>query len=115
VALQLAKQLGRNPREIADESRHMALARAASASFQSVEVAGPGFLNITLTDAALTGAGDHQARQALRSDTVVIETNNPNPFKAMHIGHGYNAILGDTIANLIEQAGRCDVPRELPR
>jgi arginyl-tRNA synthetase len=37
--------------------------------------------------------------------TVVIETNNPNPFKAMHIGHAFNAILGDTIANLLEASG----------
>ncbi|HSX43908.1 MAG TPA: arginine--tRNA ligase, partial [Candidatus Saccharimonadales bacterium] len=36
---------------------------------------------------------------------VVIETNNPNPFKAMHIGHAFNAILADTIANLIETGG----------
>src|SRR5690606_28439398 len=39
------------------------------------------------------------------SQTVVIETNNPNPFKAMHIGHAYNSILADTVANLIETSG----------
>jgi arginyl-tRNA synthetase len=102
IAMQLTKQLGRNPREIADEIA-VALGESSNA-IRSVEVAGPGFLNITLTDAVLqTQATTKPA--ALRSDTVVIETNNPNPFKAMHIGHGYNAILGDTIANLIEQAG----------
>ena len=102
VAMQLAKQLGRNPREIAEEIA--ASLRESSGAIRSVEVAGPGFLNITLTDAALQAQATTEPGK-LRSDTVVIETNNPNPFKAMHIGHGYNAILGDTIANLIEQAG----------
>lgn len=101
IALKLAKQLGRNPREVATE---IAGSLGGSAPIQSVEVAGPGFLNITLTDDAL--CRQVTAKPAtLRSDTVVIETNNPNPFKAMHIGHGYNAILGDTVANLIEYAG----------
>lgn len=100
VALQLAKKLGKNPREIAD-----ALAVSINApSITKTEVAGPGFLNITLADEALIAALDQRPAQS-SGQTVVIETNNPNPFKAMHIGHAFNAILGDSIANLIEAGG----------
>jgi arginyl-tRNA synthetase len=101
VALQLSKKLGKNPREIgealADKLRgHELLA--------DVQVAGPGFLNFRLTDAALL----EQARRTPQPESgeVVIETNNPNPFKAMHIGHAFNAILADTIANLLKISGK---------
>lgn len=103
VALQLAKQLGKNPREVAEalksEIQHDAV--------QSVEIAGPGFLNLKLTDQALVSQVQQEtvAHAALAGKTVVIETNNPNPFKAMHIGHAFNAILADTIANLVEKGG----------
>ncbi len=101
IALQLAKQVGKSPREIAE---------AIAAGLQDgriikAEVAGPGFINITLSDGALLAQATAQPHKSLHDSTVVIETNNPNPFKAMHIGHAFNAILGDTIANLIEQGG----------
>lgn len=100
VALRLSKQLGKNPREIATQ-----IAAELNGDFiAKTEVAGPGFINITLTEVALLDLAN-ASPQKQRSDTVVIETNNPNPFKAMHIGHGFNAILGDTIANLIEADG----------
>lgn len=101
AALQLAKQLSKNPREVAEAIR----ASLKHESILSVEIAGPGFLNLTLTDQALVAATKSQATKALEGQTVVIETNNPNPFKAMHIGHAFNAILADTIANLIEVGG----------
>lgn len=102
VALQLAKPLGRNPREVAEEI----CSSLQSEFIAKAEVAGPGFINITLTDSALIEMS-HEARvaQNRQGQTVVIETNNPNPFKAMHIGHAFNAILGDTIANLVEASG----------
>lgn len=100
VALQLSKKLGRNPRDIASEIA----GKLQDDLIEKTEVAGPGFINITLTNAALVQLASSEPRKQ-RSDTVVIETNNPNPFKAMHIGHGFNAILGDTIANLIEADG----------
>ena len=102
VALQLAKQVGKNPREIAELVREML---AADEHLQSIEVAGPGFLNLKLTDAALAEEVVVQPVQTRNGQTAVIETNNPNPFKAMHIGHAFNAILADTIANLLETSG----------
>lgn len=96
VALQLSKHLGQNPRDIAQK-----IIDEADVAGASLELAGPGFINITLADSLLL----EQVRassQKVMEGVVVIETNNPNPFKAMHIGHAFNAILGDTLANLLE-------------
>lgn len=100
VAMQLAKPLGRNPREVAEEI----CSKLQSDQIAKTEVAGPGFINITVTDDALAELAKSEPSKTVEG-TVVIETNNPNPFKAMHIGHAFNAILGDTLANLIEAGG----------
>lgn len=102
IALQLAGKQGRNPREIAEE---IALKLRDTGDFAEVTVAGPGFINMRLSDAALLALVGAPARKQREGQTVVIETNNPNPFKAMHIGHAFNAIIADTIANLIESSG----------
>ncbi|MGB3023440.1 MAG: arginine--tRNA ligase [Candidatus Saccharimonadales bacterium] len=100
VALQLSKQLGRNPRDIAQE---IADKLTTVSEVKTVTIAGPGFINITLTDDSLFALVHHVSEPAAGDSTIVIETNNPNPFKAMHIGHAMNAIVADTIANLLEQ------------
>lgn len=102
IALQLAGKQGRNPREIAEE---IAGKLRESGDFAEVSVAGPGFINLRLSDAALLELAKSEPSKSREGQTVVIETNNPNPFKAMHIGHAFNAILGDTIANLLEASG----------
>lgn len=102
VALQLAKQVGKNPREIATE---IADALRDTGEYQAVEVAGPGFINITLGGQALLALTREEPAATRAGEQTVIETNNPNPFKAMHIGHGFNAVLGDTIANLLAVSG----------
>jgi arginyl-tRNA synthetase len=99
VALQLAKPLGKNPRDIADQ---IAQRLRESGEYDEVSIAGPGFINIRLSTAALIELAQGQALPGRIDRTIVIETNNPNPFKAMHIGHAFNAVLGDTIANLLE-------------
>lgn len=101
VALQLAKKVGKPPREIAEM---IADKLREDVDYQEVTVAGPGFINIRLNDAALIAELALQAEHE-RTGKVVIETNNPNPFKAMHIGHAFNAILADTVANLLEADG----------
>lgn len=101
IALQIAGRVGRSPRDIASK-----IATGLEGDIiSSVEVAGPGFINITLSDKALIELLDMQASKPYKGQSVVIETNNPNPFKAMHIGHAFNAILGDTVANLIQAGG----------
>ncbi len=102
IALQLAGRLGRNPREIAEEIAAR-LREAGKAS--EATVAGAGFINIRLSDVALLELAKAQPAKPREGTTVVIETNNPNPFKAMHIGHAMNAIVADTIANLLQASG----------
>ncbi len=103
VGLQLAKQLGKNPRQLAQEIADYI--KDSSLLIAAVEVAGPGFINISLTDEAVWSSVNQPLTQPYKGQSVVIETNNPNPFKAMHIGHALNAVLGDTLANLIEAGG----------
>lgn len=102
VALQLAKQVGDNPRKIAEQ---IAEKLAETGEYEAVEVAGPGFINIRLKPGALLALTKKEPLPSRAGQTTVIETNNPNPFKAMHIGHAFNAILGDTVANLLAVSG----------
>lgn len=101
VALKITKQVGKNPREIAEV---LASVLNTQKMVAEVSVAGPGFLNITLTDEYLLA--EMQIELNMDTGEVVIETNNPNPFKAMHIGHAFNAILADTVANLLDSSGK---------
>lgn len=102
VALQLAKPLGKNPREVAEQ---IADVLRANEDISEVAVAGPGFINIRLSDSTTLGLIRQEPRPYRAGQTVVIETNNPNPFKPMHIGHAYNAVLADTMANLLAVSG----------
>jgi arginyl-tRNA synthetase len=107
VALQLAGRLQRNPREVAEELATK-LREALGDRVREVSVAGPGFVNIALSDAAIT-------EQALKAPTtkpnsyqgqvVVTEYSDPNPFKVLHAGHIYTSVVGHVISNLIETAG----------
>lgn len=101
VALKLSKQLGRNPREIAQE----VVENITSDLVAKAEVAGPGFINITLTDAALTTLADARPSQSLAGKVVLAEYSDPNPLKPLHAGHLYTTLVGDTISRLVENAG----------
>ncbi|MDB5185518.1 MAG: Arginine-tRNA ligase, partial [Candidatus Saccharibacteria bacterium] len=110
VALQLAGRLNKNPREIADALATELQTRLIEI-VSNVTVAGPGFINIRLTDRAMLASATMPAAPGVyASKEMVIETNNPNPFKDMHIGHAYNSIVADTVANLLE-AGQGNVHR----
>jgi arginyl-tRNA synthetase len=107
VALQLAGQLKRNPREIADELAGK-LRENLGDRARDVSVAGPGFVNVFLSDASLT----RQTLAALdskpvnyRGKIVVAEYGDPNPFKILHAGHLYTDVVGDAVANLMEVSG----------
>lgn len=102
VALQLAKPLGKNPREIAEM---IAENLRKEEEFSEVSVAGPGFINVKLSDQSVLNSLKKEPTTKRTGQTVVIETNCPNPFKAMHIGHALNAILADTMANLLAVDG----------
>lgn len=102
VALQLAGRLGKNPRDIAVE---IADNLRGTGQFAAAEVAGPGFINITLTDAALIAKATAPLSKVYDGISYVTEYSCPNAFKELHTGHLYQTILGDVIARLIEQAG----------
>jgi arginyl-tRNA synthetase len=101
IALQLSKQLGQNPRDIA---AHIA-ENLTHAWIDRSEVAGPGFINIYLSDAALIALITSEPPKPLAAQTVVAEYSDPNPFKVLHAGHLYTSLVGDAVANLLENAG----------
>jgi arginyl-tRNA synthetase len=105
VALQLAKPLGKNSRELAEELSG-ALRESLVDMVTEVTIAGPGFINLRLTDQALLSAVDtHPREEAMAGKTVLVEYSDPNPFKPLHAGHLYTTLVGDTIARLIERSG----------
>lgn len=103
VALQLSKQLGKNPREIGEAIVENLAGR--SGYIHETSIAGPGFVNIRLTDAALLQALTDTPEQSMAGRTVLVEYSDPNPFKPLHAGHLYTTLVGDTIARLVEHAG----------
>lgn len=104
VAMQLAGALHKNPREVADAlaDKLRALMRDTASE---VSVAGPGFLNIRLSDAALVRAAGEEPAASFAGKTVLVEYSDPNPFKPLHAGHLYTTLVGDMIARLVERAG----------
>lgn len=102
VALQLAKPLGKNPRELAEQ---LAGSLQASGSFSRVDVAGPGFINVTLSDQALVTNARRSVRASLKDIHYVVEYSCPNAFKELHTGHLYQTIYGDILCRLLEKAG----------
>jgi arginyl-tRNA synthetase len=108
-ALPLAKQLGTNPREVAQRVVDSGvLADVCS----EVEIAGPGFINLTFTDAFLEGelrsvAADDRLGVAPASTarTVVVDYSAPNVAKEMHVGHLRSTVIGDALVRLHEFAG----------
>jgi arginyl-tRNA synthetase len=108
-ALPLAKQLGTNPREIAQRILDSgALAEVCSA----VEIAGPGFINLTFAERFLTAELEAVAvddrlgiAPAQTARTVVVDYSAPNVAKEMHVGHLRSTVIGDALVRLHEFAG----------
>lgn len=102
VAMRLAGELHKPPREIAES---IASKLRANPSIAQIEVAGPGFLNVTLTDESLVRALNQVQPNEFAGQTIVIEYSDPNPFKPLHAGHLYTTLVGDTISRLLQNAG----------
>ena len=104
LALSLAKQLRRPPREIATK---LAEALAAAPGVAAAEIAGPGFVNLRVdrTEAVRALLGERPA-EAPKPGKVIVEHTNINPNKAAHIGHLRNAVLGDTLVRALRALGR---------
>ncbi|MFQ5536904.1 MAG: arginine--tRNA ligase [Gemmatimonadota bacterium] len=111
VALTLAGRLGRPPRAVAEEvAARLDLARAG---VESVEVAGPGFLNFRLASGVVAAGVDRILEEASsygrsrigQGQKIMVEFVSANPTGPLHLGHGRQAALGDAIAALLEWTG----------
>lgn len=110
AAMVLAKPAGTNPRALAEK---IAAELEKLDEVSGVSVAGPGFINMSLTDAtwraelaAITQAGDAYGRsQGGAGVTVNIEYVSANPTGPMHMGHCRGAVVGDALASLLEAVG----------
>jgi arginyl-tRNA synthetase len=110
AALVLAKAAKMKPRDIADK---LAGKLQGNADITSVEVAGPGFLNMSFTPAFWQGVvaavlkeGANYGRADLgHSERVNVEYVSANPTGPMHVGHCRGAVFGDALANLLEFVG----------
>lgn len=102
IAMRLTRQTGKNPREIAEA---LAQELKNSSLVTTVSVAGPGFLNIRLTDNALAQGLQVEAEQVLKDKRVLLEYSCPNAFKELHTGHLYQTIAGDVLGRIFEASG----------
>lgn len=110
VALVLSKQARRKPRDIADL---VAPRLEALDTVESVDVAGPGFINMRLSAAfwqsqvkvILDAGADYGASTMGGGEKVNVEYVSANPTGPMHVGHVRGAVFGDALANLLQKAG----------
>ncbi|NDB18097.1 MAG: arginine--tRNA ligase, partial [Actinobacteria bacterium] len=110
IAMVLAKPAGMNPRECA---QLIADRLAANPDFSRVDVAGPGFINLTMSAAAagriagdIVTAGSHFGHsQSLAGQAINVEFISANPTGPLHLGHTRWAVVGDAIARVLAAAG----------
>ena len=115
--LALAKKEKANPRELATQ---VVSGVESGELIKDVEVSGPGFLNITLTDSAITRNlaaryADDTGRLGVphteQPGTTVVDYAQPNVAKEMHVGHLRSAVIGDAVVKLLEFTGENVVRR----
>jgi len=110
VAMQLARELKRNPRELAQA---LIDGLPASPWLERAELAGPGFINLRLKPAAkldalgrvLAGGAQYGCSDAGRGRAILVEFVSANPTGPLHVGHGRQAALGDAISALLAAQG----------
>jgi arginyl-tRNA synthetase len=119
AAMQLAKPLKRNPKQLGEQLRSALLANPAYDKWvEGIDIAGPGFINIRLKPAAkqaivheVLAAGANFGGRPSNGQRVLVEFVSANPTGPLHVGHGRQAALGDAICNLLATQG-FDVYRE---
>ena len=119
AAMQLARPLKRNPRQVAESLRSALLeAQPFRTWVEAIDIAGPGFLNIRLKARAkqqivaeVLAAGRDFGVQPANGRHMMVEFVSANPTGPLHVGHGRQAALGDAVCNLYASQG-WDVTRE---
>lgn len=108
VAMALAKKVGKPPRDVAKAIVDV----LDVADIADVEIAGPGFINITLKPAVLAAALAEMTKggalgivKASPGETVVVDYSSPNVAKEMHVGHVRSTVIGDALARTLEALG----------
>lgn len=107
-ALAAAKQAGKPPREIATA---VAAGLEGSPLFKSIEIAGPGFINLKLTDAALSertteiAADERAGASKVAARRVLVDYAGPNVAKPMHVGHLRASIIGESVKRIYRFRG----------
>lgn len=108
-AMKLSKTLGMPPREIANQV--IRFLQQQDADIEQCEVAGPGFINITLKTGFLNQfcqkmlKTPHFGIQEAHPQKIIVEFSSPNTAKEMHVGHLRSTIIGDCFARLLEFLG----------
>jgi|TARA_B110000438_G_scaffold209536_1_gene201434 arginyl-tRNA synthetase len=118
IALILAKPLGKNPREIA-EAIKSELQNSFNDNFESIDIAGPGFINFKLKKSVLSdlllnilSQDSNYGKSSIGNNKrALVEFVSANPTGPLTVGHGRGAMLGDTVSNILEWNGY-DVQRE---
>jgi arginyl-tRNA synthetase len=114
AAMQLAKPLKLNPRQLAETLRDALLAAPAYQRWvDAIEIAGPGFINFRLKPEAkqqtvrevLSAGEDYGVKPRVPSQRMLVEFVSANPTGPLHVGHGRQAALGDAICNLFATQG----------
>jgi arginyl-tRNA synthetase len=110
AAMVLSKDAGKKPRELAE---NIATKLRADDKVASVDVAGPGFINLTLKPRVwgeelrlvLEAGKDYGRSDIGKGERINVEYVSANPTGPMHVGHGRGAVFGDALANLLTFAG----------
>jgi len=119
AAMVLARSAGKAPREVAAAIVDAVRAVDEGGDVASLEIAGPGFVNVRLAPdlwlralgRAVAAGEDHGRSEVGKGRKVIVEYVSANPTGPMHVGHGRNAVVGDGVQSLLRWAG-FDVTRE---
>lgn len=121
AALVAAKQVGKNPRTLADDIK-VEIEKLEISEIDSVVIAGPGFINITLSkkffsdlNHQISESGDAFGKTTIHAGKkVLVEHSSPNLFKPFHIGHMMNNAIGESLVRLMQFSGAETVKTSFP-
>ena len=109
AALSYAKELGENPRQLAEDIKSKL---GEIEGVANIEIAGPGFINFHLAPSALADSLNKAANEDmwganadLKGKKIMVEYTDPNPFKEFHIGHLMSNAIGESISRLVQFSG----------